>query len=121
MDPDDNSPCVFCEIIEGRAPATIDRAWPHALAIVPKKIVTPGHLLVIPKTHSRDFTAGSESLLWAMMAAAQLGRELGGDANLITSKGPAATQTVYHLHLHFIPRHDGDGLALPWTPAGAVV
>lgn len=118
MDSDDA--CVFCEIITGRAPATIVRDWANALAIVPLEPVTPGHLLVIPKTHSADFTAGSESLLWAMLGAAHLGRELGGDANLITSKGPAATQTVHHLHLHFIPRHADDGLALPWTPTGTI-
>lgn len=37
-------------------------------------------------------------------------------ANLITSRGGAATQTVFHLHVHVVPREAGDGLALPWTP-----
>lgn len=62
-----NEPCVFCEIIAGRAPATVIRDWPDALAIVPLKPVTDGHTLVMPKIHSTDFTTGSEALLWAMM------------------------------------------------------
>lgn len=111
--------CPFCEIIAGREEATVVRDWPNALAIVPIKPVTEGHTLVLPKDHAPDFTSGSETLLWAMMGAAQLGRELGGDMNLITSRGPAATQTVFHLHLHVIPRRAGDGLALPWAPGKA--
>lgn len=110
------TPCVFCEIVHGREPATVVRDWPHVLAIVPLDPVPDGHLLVLPKDHSADFTTGSEALLWAMMGAAALAREIGGDMNMITSKGPAATQTVYHLHLHLIPRYAGDGITLPWTP-----
>lgn len=111
------TPCVFCEIVHGRAPATVVRDWPHALAIVPLDPVPDGHVLVLPKDHSQDFTTGSEALLWAMMGAASLAREIGGDVNMITSKGPNATQTVFHLHLHLIPRYAGDGITLPWTPA----
>jgi histidine triad (HIT) family protein len=107
-------PCVFCEIIAGRAPATVVKDWPNALAIVPLKPVTDGHVLVMPKDHSADFTTGSEALLWAMMSAAQLAREMHGPMNLITSKGVEATQSVFHLHLHLVPRRKDDGLALPW-------
>lgn len=114
-----DDPCVFCEIIDRPWTATIVRNWPYALAIVPLNPVTKGHTLVLPKDHSADFTTGSQALLWAMMGAAQLGREMGGDMNLITSRGPAATQTVFHLHLHLIPRTAGDGLALPWSPEKA--
>jgi histidine triad (HIT) family protein len=112
MNPDD--PCVFCEIVAGRAPATVVRDWPDALAIVPLNPVTDGHTLVMPKIHSTDFTTSSEALLWAMMCAAALGREMGGPMNLITSKGTEATQSVFHLHLHLVPRAKDDGLALPW-------
>lgn len=107
--------CPFCEIIAGLAPATVVREWPNAIAIVPLNPVTEGHTLVLSKDHAPDFTSGAEALLWPMMAAADLGREMGGDMNLITSRGAAATQTVFHLHLHLIPRREGDGLALPWT------
>lgn len=112
MEHDD--PCVFCEIVAGRAPATIVRDWPKALAIVPLNPVTEGHTLVMPKDHSADFTTGAESLIWAMTAAAVVAREMGGPMNLITSKGTEATQSVFHLHVHLVPRAKDDGLALPW-------
>jgi histidine triad (HIT) family protein len=50
-----------------------------------------------------------------MAHAADLADAVGGDMNIISSKGPAATQTVFHLHLHLVPRTAGDCLALPWT------
>jgi histidine triad (HIT) family protein len=109
-----HEPCVFCDIVAGRAPATVVKEWPAALAIVPLKPVTDGHVLVLPKAHSADFTTGSEALLWAVMGAAQLAREMHGPMNLITSKGAEATQSVFHLHLHLVPRRKDDGLALPW-------
>jgi histidine triad (HIT) family protein len=110
--------CVFCAIVRGEAPATVVREWDHALAIVPLNPVTPGHLLVVPWHHVAD--VGSEPVIsgMAMLCAAQLASEL-PDANVITSKGSAATQTVFHLHIHVVPRVAGDGLALPWSPRGA--
>ena len=106
--------CPFCEIVAGRAPAEKVREWDHALAIVPLAPVTPGHVLVIPKRHVQD--AGV--LPWltgrVFQCAAEMINEV-GPANLITSVGAEATQTIFHLHLHLVPRHEGDGLALPWT------
>ena len=107
--------CVFCDIVAGRAPATIVREWPEAIAFVPLNPVTPGHTLVIPRRHVRD--AGQNPLITkeVMGCAAVLMGEL-PSANLITSQGSAATQTVPHLHAHVVPRRPGDGLPLPWTP-----
>ncbi|SOD67096.1 histidine triad (HIT) family protein [Streptomyces zhaozhouensis] len=111
----ETSPCVFCDIAAGLAPATVVRAWPDTLAILPRGGVTDGHVLVIPRTHIPD--AGTDPAVAAttMAAAAELAGELPA-ANIITSKGTAATQTVFHLHLHVVPRQPGDGLPLPWTP-----
>jgi histidine triad (HIT) family protein len=109
--PDD--PCVFCEIIEGRSPATIVECWDNAIAIVPLNPVVVGHLLVIPTTHVRDFTTMPLVSALTMARAAELVAGM-GSYNLITSKGEAATQSVFHLHLHLVPRAAGDGLALPW-------
>ncbi len=104
--------CVFCRIIAGNEPATIVRRWRSAVAIVPLEPVVAGHLLVIPRRHVRDFTVDPMVSAVAMHCAAELATP---DANLITSAGTAATQTVAHLHLHIVPRRPGDGLALPWT------
>ena len=106
--------CPFCEIVAGHAPATVIREWPNALAIVPLNPVVDGHVLVIPKVHIRDFTADPIAAADTMCRAAQLGRELKRPMNLITSKGREATQSVFHLHLHLVPRAENDGLALPW-------
>lgn len=109
--------CVFCRIVAGEAPATVVWEWPDALAIVPLNPVTPGHILVLPRVHVPDFTTDPAVSGLTAQRAAELGRDLGlADANEITSRGPAATQTVWHLHRHLVPRTCGDGLPLPWTP-----
>jgi histidine triad (HIT) family protein len=109
--------CVFCAIVAGRAPATIVHRWPDALAIVPLKPVTPGHALIIPSAHVPD--AAADPIVTAATAGrwAEYAARHGGQMNLLSSVGPVATQTVFHLHLHFVPRRDGDGLVLPWTAA----
>jgi histidine triad (HIT) family protein len=105
--------CPFCEIVAGRAPATIVREWPQTIAIVPLNPVVEGHVLVIPKRHVDDFTTSPYTTANAMHCAAELARD-SGPMNVITSKGRAATQSVFHLHLHLVPRTENDGLALPW-------
>ncbi|MEU6990329.1 nucleoside 2-deoxyribosyltransferase domain-containing protein [Streptomyces sp. NPDC046465] len=108
-------PCPFCEIVAARAPATILREWSDALAIKPRGGVNDGHVLVIPRTHVAD--AGTDPTVSArtMACAAELMAEM-PSANIITSKGSEATQSVYHLHLHVLPRSADDKLLLPWTP-----
>ena len=107
-------PCPFCEIVAGRAPATVVREWPDAIAIVPLKPVVDGHLLVIPKEHVKDFADDPDVAADTMWRAALLAQKSDTPMNLITSRGREATQTVFHLHLHLIPRAEDDGLALPW-------
>ena len=110
--------CPFCEIFAGRSPAEIVKSWlgssTPALAIRPLNPVVPGHVIVIPGAHVPDFTSEPHVTAITTALAAQLARDMGGDMNLITSRGVAATQSVFHLHLHLVPRHAGDGLALPW-------
>jgi len=107
--------CVFCAIIAGTEPATVVRQWVDAIAIVPLNPVTDGHLLVIPTAHIRDASESPHIAGQAMARAGELARP---PFNIITSAGAEATQTVFHLHLHIIPRLAGDGLALPWRPGG---
>ncbi|MFG1977008.1 HIT family protein [Nonomuraea fuscirosea] len=107
--------CIFCRIVAGHEPATITRRWPHAVAFTPLNPVTEGHTLIVPTTHVRDAREDPNISATAMAAAAQYAADV-GPCNIITSAGPEATQTVFHLHLHVVPRADGDGLTLPWTP-----
>lgn len=85
-----------------------------AVAFAPLNPVTPGHMLFVPMVHVPD-ARRIAPLVAAMSLAASWARNIPEDFNLITSAGPAATQTVFHLHVHYVPRREGDGLKLPWT------
>lgn len=108
--------CIFCSIVAGDAPATILRKWDDAVAIKPRGGVNDGHTLVIPRKHVANAVENPTVTGATTARAAELAAEVGADLNLITSVGAAATQTVYHLHIHIVPRVHGDGLPLPWTP-----
>lgn len=114
-------PCVFCEIVARRAPAErVPAEGLHSIAIVPLRPVTPGHVLFISHTHVRDATGSPWVTAEVVADAARWARQQARPFNLITSAGAEATQTVFHLHVHYVPRSEGDGLALPWTrQAGA--
>lgn len=117
------SGCVFCAIIRGDAPAEIVCQWDDAIAIVPLNPVVPGHVLVIPTEHVASFFSSPRVSAQTMRRASEMVHGVENfcdhplDYNIITSVGRAATQTVKHLHAHLVPRHHGDGLALPWTKA----
>lgn len=107
------SGCPFCRRI---ANGEFDTAYfADVVSFEPLNPVTPGHRLFVPCVHVEDAAESPGTTSAVMMAAATAARELGNDCNLIASVGPAATQTVRHLHIHLVPRRPGDGLALPWT------
>ncbi|GAA2509384.1 hypothetical protein GCM10010406_52280 [Streptomyces thermolineatus] len=111
--------CVFCSIAAGLAPAVVVREWGDALAIRPRSGgVNEGHVLVLPRAHVEDAGTDPDVTAAVMRRAAELMAEYPA-ANLITSKGAEATQSVYHLHVHVVLRRAGDGLPLPWTPQHA--
>ncbi|UJW36968.1 HIT domain-containing protein (plasmid) [Saccharothrix sp. AJ9571] len=108
--------CAFCSIVAGDAPATVVRRWKSVIAIRPRRGgVNDGHVLVIPHQHVTDVGTDPAVAATAMAAAAELASELPA-CNVITSKGRTASQTVFHLHIHIVPRREGDNLPLPWTP-----
>ena len=115
--------CLFCAIVAGELPATVIASDERAIAIMDINPATRGHALVIPRAHSQDIhDIGAEDLA-AVIALAQLvagraRRHLGAEGvNLMHSAGRAAWQTVFHFHIHVIPRYGGDPLVLPWVPA----
>lgn len=110
--------CPFCAIARETAPAKIVRRWVDAMAIVPLNPITDGHVLVLPYEHVADAAVHPVATGQVMQRAAELAG-LHPAANIITSIGAAATQTVMHLHVHVVPRREGDGLALPWTGQAA--
>jgi histidine triad (HIT) family protein len=105
--------CVFCLRVERGEYDYEDR---HNVAFQPLNPVTPGHFLVIPRKHTPSALTSPLYAGRAAAFAAELAQRMAlDDFNLITSAGSWATQSVFHLHWHVVPRHDGDGLALPWT------
>lgn len=110
------SACVFCDIIAGDTPPPkhFNPIDTHSVVFEPKDPVTPGHLLVVPKVHVNDAAESPDVTGRVMRAAAVLAGRWPA-ANIITSIGEAATQSVFHLHIHVVPRRAGDGLTLPWT------
>lgn len=118
-DPD----CLFCKIVAGELPATIVAEDDRTISFMDVNPATRGHALVVPRAHAADvFEIDPEDLQAVALAAqglARLARErLGADSvNLLNSSGRAAWQTVFHFHVHVIPRYDGDPLRLPWVPA----
>lgn len=106
--------CVFCRIVCGKEKAEMVMQWSDAIAFVPLRPVTKGHTLIIPVQHVADFAEDPNVSGAVMRRAAQLMHWNQRSANIITSRGREATQSVFHLHLHLIPRAEGDRLALPW-------
>lgn len=107
--------CAFCAIVAGDEPAEQYREFGGVVMFEPLNPVTPNHMLVVPKRHVEDLAADPATTADVMTIAARYCKY--GDFNVITSKGATATQTVFHLHIHVVPRRPGDGLALPWRPA----
>jgi histidine triad (HIT) family protein len=114
--------CIFCRIVAGEIPAQVVAEDERTISFMDIAPGTRGHALVIPRAHARDLWEIDPADLAAVAVAAQQlalkQRDRLGAAgvNLINSSGAAAWQTVFHFHMHVIPRYDGDPLKLPWVP-----
>ena len=119
----DPADCIFCKIVAGDIPSTRVFEDERTIAFMDINPGTRGHLLVIPRAHSADLLEiGEEDLdacaRTAQVMARRIKERLGADGvNLVNSCGAAAWQTVFHFHVHVIPRYKGDPLRLPWQPA----
>lgn len=118
------SDCVFCDIVAGRAPASVVYEDEVALAIMDIRPVNPGHILVIPRRHSGFLAEMDEAtgmhLFTIAMRMAQALRRSGlrcEGINLFLADGEAAFQEVLHVHLHVLPRFTGDAfrIAADWS------
>jgi histidine triad (HIT) family protein len=103
--------CVFCRLI---AEDRFEGQRGEVVWFEPRNPVVPGHLLFVPLEHVADACTDALVTAHVMSVAAQLVKN-SGDGNFIWNVGPAAGQTVFHAHLHWVPRTPGDGLTMPWT------
>jgi histidine triad (HIT) family protein len=118
-------PCPFCAIAQGEtASVEVVCEADDWVAFFPLEPATPGHTLVIPRIHVADLWEADRSLVSELTQAVQrVGRAMQESIqpeglNLITSAGRAAEQTVFHLHLHVVPRWTRDGFGAIWPVEG---
>ncbi|HEY3959203.1 MAG TPA: HIT family protein [Solirubrobacteraceae bacterium] len=117
-DPD----CIFCKILTGELPATIVDEDERTIAFMDIAPATRGHALVIPRAHTPDLLSVDPEDLRAVAVASQrlaarAKERLAADGvNLVNSCGAVAWQTIFHFHVHVIPRYENDPLRLPWVP-----
>jgi histidine triad (HIT) family protein len=118
-DPD----CLFCKIVAGELPSERIDENERTVSFMDISPATRGHALVVPRNHATDLLEADPEDVAAVAVAAQrlagkVVERLGADGiNLINSCGRAAWQTVFHLHMHVIPRYADDPLKLPWVPS----
>ena|SRR5947209_12800395 len=120
--PDD---CIFCQILAGELPAQKIDEDESTVAFLDINPWTRGHSVVVPRRHSRNLYDIPEDDLASVSATAKrlalrVRDRLGCDGvNLLNSAEPAAWQTIFHFHMHVIPRYDDDPLELPIRPKRA--
>ena len=114
--------CLFCGIVEGSIPSETIDSDERTVAFMDINPATRGHALVVSRAHSADLLDVSDEDLTATMLAARrlagrMKEVLGADGiNLVNACGAAAAQTVFHFHVHVVPRYEDDPIELPWVP-----
>jgi len=112
--------CVFCRIMAKEIPASVVYEDAETLAFMDLGQVNPGHVLVALKAHAENLYALDDAQAAAVFrSAARVARAIKAafepqGLSVYQANGTPAGQTVFHLHIHLVPRHEGDGMALSW-------
>lgn len=114
--------CIFCKIANGEIPAATIYEDEEFRVILDLGPATRGHALILPKTHAANIYEMPDELVGKAMIlakkmAARMTQALGCDGfNVVQNNGEAAGQTVFHFHMHLIPRYEKDGAMVSWKP-----
>ncbi len=112
--------CIFCKIAQGIIPSACVWEDDDFRAILDISPAAKGHVLLLPKKHCAnlfeiDADIAAKALLVASKIAKAMKKALNADGiNLLQNNGEAAGQTIFHLHIHLIPRYNEDGVSIPW-------
>ena len=112
--------CVFCRIVAKEIPAAVVFEDEHTIAFMDAGQVNPGHVLVAAKGHAENLYELNDAQAAALLkTAAHVARAIRAAFNppglsVYQANGSAAWQTVFHYHMHLLPRHEGDGMTLTW-------
>ena len=114
--------CIFCKIANGEIPSTTLYEDEDFRVILDLGPATRGHALLLPKNHFADLfelddETAQKAILVAKKMAGKMKAALGADGfNLVQNNGEAAGQTVFHFHMHLIPRYENDNAGILWEP-----
>ena len=114
--------CIFCKIANGEIPSTTLYEDEDFRVILDLGPTTRGHALLLPKNHfanlfELDDETAQKAILVAKKMAGKMKDALGADGfNLVQNNGEAAGQTVFHFHMHLIPRYENDNAGILWEP-----
>lgn len=114
--------CIFCKIANGEIPSATLYEDDDFRVILDLGPASKGHSLILPKTHAANIyklpdELAAKVMILAKKMAAKMTDALGCDGfNLVQNNGEIAGQTVFHFHMHLIPRYQGDNVKLGWTP-----
>ena len=120
-DPD----CIFCKVIAGELPGEIVDSDERTITVMDINPATRGHVVVIPREHAADLAAVSdEDLVATMHSVRRMVDRMRATIepagfNVLNNTGRAAWQSIFHFHVHVIPRYADDPLQLPWLPEPA--
>jgi histidine triad (HIT) family protein len=120
-DPD----CIFCKVVAGEIPGEIVDSDERTITVMDINPATRGHVVVIPREHAENFLSVSQEDLAATMGAARRMVERIQETlapagfNILNNMGRVAWQSIFHFHVHVIPRYPDDPLQLPWLPEPA--
>jgi histidine triad (HIT) family protein len=119
MDPD----CIFCKVVAGEIPGEVVDSDERTISVMDINPATNGHVVVITRDHAENlFEVSDDDLLAVMVAARRVAERMRetiapGGFNILHNIGRVAWQSIFHFHLHVIPRYEDDPLQLPWMPA----
>lgn len=114
--------CIFCKIASGEIPSATLYENEDFRVILDLGPATKGHALILPKKHAANIAEMPDDLLGraasvAKKVAVAMKEGLSCDGvNIVQNNGEAAGQTVFHFHMHIIPRYEGDNAGVTWTP-----
>ena len=117
--------CIFCKVVAGEIPGEVIDSDDSTLTVLDINPATRGHAVVITRTHAEDLLAlGDDDLLAAMRAVRHVIHKMKDTLhpdgfNILHNIGRAAWQSIFHFHVHVIPRYKDDPLQLPWIPEPA--
>ena len=113
--------CIFCKIIAGEIPSKTVYEDDDFKAILDVSPASKGHVIILPKNHAENIYEISEEdasgiMVVAKKIAIKLKKVFGCDGvNILQNNGEVAGQTVFHLHVHVIPRYEDDNIKINWT------